>query len=146
MRLVTTMLTIKELSDEDVYKALEILLSKFENEHEIFRFKYDDSKYYETGIDLFNVVFTKHNLYDEILKLIKCYEKIMSDISSEIDFISANDDTHNEVLMYENDRDDIEKFGLFVTNRIIHNLKPYYSSQICNAYVNLTYVSFGIYE
>ena len=145
MRLVTTMMTKKELSDGDVYKAIEILLSTFNNKYQIFKYNYDNSKYHETDIDLFDVVFTKQNLHDGISKLIYCYETIMDEILIEIDFISANDDTHNEVSRYEKDVNDVKDFGLFVTNRTIPDLEPYYSSETCNAYVNLTHVSFGVY-
>ena len=146
MRLVTTMMTTKELSANEVSKAVEILLSAFNNKHEIFKYNYDDSKYCETDIDLFDVVFTKQDLHDGILKLILCYEEIMREISLEIDFISANDDTNNEVLIYEKDRNDVGNFGIFATKRVIPNLRPYYSSKTCNAYVNLKHVSFGVYD
>lgn len=49
-----------------------------------------------------------------------------------------------EILKYENDCNDIKSFGLFITSRKIPNIKPYYSSDICNVYLNFEYVSFGV--
>lgn len=145
MRLVTTMMTKEKLSDDKISDAINILQKEFKNRYEIYKYKYDDSKYYETDIDLFDVIFTKHDIYTNISKLISCYENIMHKISVDIDFIAANDDTHNEVLRYEKNSNDIKDFGLFVTKREIPNAVPYYSSKNCNAYVNLTHVSFGVY-
>lgn len=145
MRLVTTMMTVEELSDSDISKATGILLNQFEKKYEINKYYYDDSKYHEVDIDLFDVVFSKERLYDDIDKLISAYEDIIETVSYQIDFIAGNDDTHSAVLKYEQNNEDIKDFGLFVTRRTIPNLQPYYSSQICNAYVNLTHVSFGVY-
>ena len=94
---------------------------------------------------MYDVQFTKETLYDGINKLISAYEEIINTTPMQIDFIAANDDTETEIAKYEKDINDVKDFGLFVTNRAIPNLKPYYSSKICNAYVNLTYVSFGVY-
>ena len=69
----------------------------------------------------------------------------MISLSLEIDFIAANDDTDTEIIRYEKNQNDIKSFGLFVTKRNIPDIIPYYSSKTCNAYVNLTHVSFGIY-
>ncbi|MNW17279.1 hypothetical protein D3C71_2164090 [compost metagenome] len=69
----------------------------------------------------------------------------MKTLTLQIDFIAGNDDTDSAIIIYEQDNEDIKNFGLFVTNRTIPNIQPYYSSQICNAYVNLTHVSFGVY-
>ncbi|KEQ21983.1 hypothetical protein [Paenibacillus tyrfis] len=145
MRLVTTMMTTEELSDSDISKATNILLSRFKNKFEIYKYNYDGRKYREVDIDLFDVVFSKEKIYDEIDNLISAYEEIMNTIPIQIDFIAGNDDTDSAVIKYEQDIQDIKDFGLFVTKRTIPNIQPYYSSQICNAYVNLTHVSFGIY-
>ncbi|WP_211222659.1 hypothetical protein [Paenibacillus daejeonensis] len=139
------MMTVEELSDSDISKATGILLNQFEKKYEINKYYYDDSKYHEVDIDLFDVVFSKERLYDDIDKLISAYEDIIETVSYQIDFIAGNDDTHSAVLKYEQNNEDIKDFGLFVTRRTIPNLQPYYSSQICNAYVNLTHVSFGVY-
>lgn len=72
-------------------------------------------------------------------------EEILKRLSYPIDFIAGNDDTHSAVTKYEKNNEDVESFGLFVTRQTIPNLKAYYSSPICNAYVNLTHVSFGLY-
>jgi hypothetical protein len=92
-----------------------------------------------------DVKFTKETLYDGINQLILAYEEILNTLPLQIDFIAANDDTETEVLRYEKNINDIKDFGLFLTTRTIPNLKPYYSSEICSAYVNLTHVSFGVY-
>lgn len=139
------MMTTKEMSDSDISKATEIILGKFNNKFEIYKYHYDDRKYCEVDIDLFDVIFSKENIYDDIDKLISAYEEIMKTLSLQIDFIAGNDDTDSAILRYEQDKEDIKDFGLFVTNRIIPNIQPYYSSHICNAYVNLTHVSFGVY-
>jgi hypothetical protein len=145
MRLVTTMMTAEEMSDSDISKATDILLSQFNKKYEINKYYYDDSKYREVDIDLFDVAFSRERIYDDIDKLISAYEEILKTVSNQIDFIAGNDDTHSAVIKYEQNNEDIKDFGLFVTRRTIPNLQPYYSSQICNAYVNLTHVSFGVY-
>lgn len=145
MRLVTTMMTTKEMADNYVQIALEILTNKFNCKAELSKHNYGDRKYFEADIDLLDVEFTKEALYDGINKLISAYEEIMNMVPMHIDFIAANDDTETEILRYEKDINDVKDFGLFVTNRTIPNLEPYYSSKICNAYVNLTHVSFGVY-
>ncbi|KAA1176924.1 hypothetical protein [Paenibacillus sp. B2(2019)] len=145
MRLVTSMMTTEEMIEGDISKATEIILSNFKNEFEIYKYSYNDRKYHEVDIDLFNVVFSKEKIYDDIDKLISTYEEIMKTLTLQIDFIAGNDDTDSAIIIYEQDNEDIKNFGLFVTNRTIPNIQPYYSSQICNAYVNLTHVSFGVY-
>ncbi|MCM3702486.1 hypothetical protein [Paenibacillus macerans] len=145
MRLVTTMMTTEEMSDSDISKATEILLSQFNKKYEINKYYYDDRKFREVDIDLFDVVFSREKIYDDIDKLISAYEEILKTVSLQIDFIAGNDDTDSAVIKYEQNNEDIKDFGLFVTKRTIPNLHPYYSSQICNAYVNLTHVSFGVY-
>ncbi|HBV68411.1 MAG TPA: hypothetical protein DEF04_09645 [Clostridiales bacterium] len=145
MTFVTSMMTTKELSDDDIEKTVKIITSKFNNTVKISKYNYDDRQYYEVDIDLLDVDFSKESIYHDINKLISAYEEIMDAVSLEIDFIAANDDTDTEILRYENNANDIKDFGLFVTNRNIPNIRPYYSSKICNAYVNLTHVSFGAY-
>lgn len=146
MRLVTSMMTIKEMSDDEIKNIIEFFLHKFPNEYKSYKYNYDDSKYCEVDIDLFDVNFSKEMMDENLHKLISVCEEIMESISKEIDFIASNDDTSTEVLKYENNSNDIKNFGLFVTNRKIPDINPYYTSQICNAYVNLTYVSFGVYD
>jgi hypothetical protein len=145
MRLVTSMMTTEEMLEGDISKATEIILSNFKSEFEIYKDSYNDRKYHEVDIDLFNVFFSKERIHDDIDKLISAYEEIMKTLSLQIDFIAGNDDTDSAIIIYEQDNEDIKNFGLFVTNRTIPNIQPYYSSQICNAYVNLTHVSFGVY-
>lgn len=143
MRLVTTILSLSELNDSDISKAKKSMQEMFDNKIEIQKYKYDDRKYYEVDIDLLDVEFQKGNINEEINKLIKVFEKILDTIPTEFDIICANDDTETEIMKYEKDKNDIQDFGLFVTKREIANLKPYYSSDICNAYLNFEYVSFG---
>jgi hypothetical protein len=139
------MMTTEEMLEGDISKATEIILSNFKSEFEIYKYSYNDRKYYEVDIDLFNVFFSKERIHDDIDKLISAYEEIMKTLSLQIDFIAGNDDTDSAIIIYVQDNEDIKNFGLFVTNRTIPNIQPYYSSQICNAYVNLTHVSFGVY-
>lgn len=146
MRLVTSMMTSKEMMESDIKKAVAIFEQMYNCKISYSKFKYDDRKFYETDIDLVDIVFSKSTLSAEIKKLISLYEQIMEELSMDIDFITANDDTETEIMKYENDINDVKNFGLFVTKRTISNLEPYYSSLECNAYVNLTYVSFGVYE
>ena len=139
-------MTKEEIPDSVIELATKILEESFNKKHKIYRFKFDENQYFETDIDLFDVCFTKKNLHENIKKLILCYEHIMRSVSIEIDFISANDDTNDEVSTYEQNQSDIGNFGLFVTSRVIPEIAPYYSSTTCNAYVNLLYVSFGVYS
>ena len=145
MILVTTMMTTREMADNEVQKALEIITNKMKKTARSSKHNYGDRLYYEADIDLQDVKFTKETLNDGIHLLISAYEQILNTLPLQIDFIAANDDTETEILRYEKDINDINDFGLFVTKRTIPNLKPYYSSEICNAYVNLTHVSFGVY-
>ena len=145
MRLVITMMTTNEMVDNYVQKAMEILMTKFNCKAVSSKHNYGDRRYFEADVDLLDIEFTKETLYDGMNKLISAYEEIITIVPMQIDFIAANDDTETEILRYEKDINDVKDFGLFVTKRNIPNLKPYYSSKICNAYVNLTHVSFGVY-
>ena len=91
-------------------------------------------------------MFTTENFQNNMEKLIHALEQILSSIPVDIDVIVANDDTEAEILRYEKDWNDVGDFGLFVTKRTIPNLKAYYKSNVCNAYLNTTHVSFGIYD
>ncbi|HWP79905.1 MAG TPA: hypothetical protein VN446_04625 [Candidatus Acidoferrum sp.] len=146
MRLVTTMMTAAEMTDYDVQIAAKIISERFNCEVSSSKHNYGDRRYFEVDIDLLDVNFEKDTLYAGINKLISAYEEILNKIPMGIDFIAANDDTETEIARYEKDINDIKDFGLFVTKRDIPNLKPYFSSGFCNAYVNLTYVSFGVYD
>ncbi|WP_313637026.1 hypothetical protein [Paenibacillus sp.] len=70
MRLVTSMMTTEEMLEGDISKATEIILSNFKSEFEIYKYSYNDRKYHEVDIDLFNVFFSKEKIYDDIDKLI----------------------------------------------------------------------------
>ena len=48
-------------------------------------------------------------------------------------------------VRYENDWNGVGNVGLFVTPRVVPGLTPYFSSEVCRAYVNLEHVSFGVY-
>ena len=146
MRLVTSMLTNHELSDDQIAKAVSIITDAFNYRYEVFKFGlYEDRDFFDVDIDLYDVLFTRNTLYDQLNKLISVYEKILQELMVDIDFIAANDDTEGEVQIYSKDRNDIKDFGLFVTKRKIPNVIPYYVSKTCNAYVNLKHVSFGVY-
>ena len=145
MILVTSMMTTRELTNNELQQASNIIMNKMERATKLSQYNYSDRKYFEADIDLQDIKFTKETLHDGITRLILAYEEILNTLPIQIDFIAANDDTETEILRYEKDINDIMDFGLFVTKRTIPNLKPYYSSEICNAYVNLTYVSFGVY-
>ncbi|WP_200809717.1 hypothetical protein, partial [Papillibacter cinnamivorans] len=97
MKLVTTMMTTKEILDNDVQKAKNILSKKLGYMATSSKHNYGDRKYFEADIDLINVEFTKKTLYDGINKLIAAYEEILSKIPIQIDFIAANDDTEIEI-------------------------------------------------
>lgn len=146
MRLVISMLTLQKISDKNKNDILNILIDNYNYKMEIYTFNYDDRVFHEVDIDIFNIHFKKKKLYTELNKLINICENILINISNEIDFIISNDDTDAMILCYEKDINDIGDFGLFITKRIVPNLKPYYSSDICNAYVNLKHTSFGIYD
>lgn len=146
MRLVTTMMTTKEMHEHYIQMAMQIISRRFNCKVTSSKHNYGDRRYFEADIDIFDIEFTKETLFDGINRLISSYEEIMNAIPIEIDFIAANDDTETEIAKYEKNQNDVKDFGLFVTKRTIPNLNPYYSSKYCNAYVNLSYVSFGVYE
>lgn len=143
MRLVTSIMTSHKLIEEDRAKIMELFSSEYPHKMETFLYDYEENKYHEFDIDLFDIEFTKETIYQDINKLISLYEKVITTFPFALDFIAGNDDTGSAVDTYENNWDDVESFGLFVTRRKISNLKPYYCSDTCNAYVNFEYVSFG---
>jgi len=145
MVLVTTMMTTREMTDNEVDQALKIIANKMGKTAKSSKHNYGDRIYFETDIDLIDVEFTKKTLQEGIHQLIFAYEEILETLPIQIDFIAANDDTETEILRYEKDINDVRDFGLFVTKRTIPGIEPYYFSEICNAYVNLTHVSFGVY-
>ena len=143
MRLVTSILSLLELNNYEVSRAQKSMQEMFSNKIEVQRYKYDDRMYYEVDIDLLDVEFCKENIDDELYKLIRVYEDIINIVSVDLDIICANDDTETEIMKYEKDKNNIKDFGLFITKRKIPGVDPYYTSDICNAYVNFEYVSFG---
>lgn len=143
MRLVTTILSMCELKDSEISKAKYIMQEMFSNVIEVQKYKYDDRLYFEVYIDLLDVEFHKERINEELNKLIKVSEEIIKVVATELDIICANNDTETEIMKYEKDKNDIQDFGQFVTRRNIINLTPYYSSDTCNAYVNLEHVGFG---
>lgn len=145
MRIVITMLTISRIADGDKKKAESLILQRFNKKVTSSQYDYIDRKYFETDFDIWDIEFTKETLNDGIDKLILLCEGIMEIMPMQTDFIIANDDTEVEIATYEKNVEDIKNFGLFVTNRFIPNLTPYYSSKKCNAYVNFKYTSFGVY-
>ena len=143
MRLVTSIMTIEKLEKEERAKILEIFRKEYSNKAETFMYDYEENKFHEYDVDLLDIEFSKDTIYEDINKLIMVYEKIIDIVPFSVDFIAGNDDTGSAVDIYEKDWCDIESFGLFVTTRDIKGISPYYSSKICNAYLNFEYVSFG---
>ncbi|MCM2976015.1 hypothetical protein M3592_11265 [Priestia aryabhattai] len=144
MRLVNTLLSEHELKKEDIEVICNIFKKQYDENIEINSYKYDDRKYYETDFDIIDVEFLKENIYIEIDKLIKIHEKIIQLVNQNVEIIVANDDTDTEIQIFENNCNDISGFGLFITSRKILELEPYYTSDICNAYLNFENVSFGV--
>lgn len=134
----------KEIKQIDLDKIEEIISQLYSNNLEVQKFKYEDRKYYEVDIDLIDVNFNKDKIYEEIDKLIQVYEKVLNVLEFEVDIIIANDDTDTEIQMYESDCNNVGGFGLFITRRNIPNIKPYYTSEVCKAYLNFENVSFGV--
>ncbi|GAB1769555.1 hypothetical protein [Priestia sp. RMT2NF4] len=144
MRLVNTLLSEHELKKEDIEVICNIFKKQYDENIEVNSYKYDDRKYYETDFDIIDVEFLKENIYVEIDKLIKIHEKIIQLVNQNVEIIVANDDTDTEIQIFEKNCNDISGFGLFITSRKILELEPYYTSDICNAYLNFENVSFGV--
>ncbi|MFB2347650.1 hypothetical protein [Priestia megaterium] len=144
MRLVNTLLSEHELKKEDIEVICNIFKKQYDENIEVNSYKYDDRKYYETDFDIIDVEFLKENIYIEIDKLIKIHEKIIQLVNQNVEIIVANDDTDTEIQIFEKNCNDISGFGLFITSRKILELEPYYTSDICNAYLNFENVSFGV--
>ncbi|KZE12602.1 MULTISPECIES: hypothetical protein [Priestia] len=144
MRLVNTLLSEHELKKEDIEVICNIFKKQYDENIEVNSYKYDDRKYYETDFDIIDVEFLKENIYVEIDKLIKIHEKIIQLVNQNVEIIVANDDTDTEIQIFEKNCNDISGFGLFITSRKILELEPYYTSDICKAYLNFENVSFGV--
>ncbi|KOP69344.1 hypothetical protein AMS59_23500 [Lysinibacillus sp. FJAT-14745] len=144
MRLVNTYLSEQELKKQEIEVIYNLFMKQYTEEIEVNSYKYDDRKYYETDFDLIDIEFQKENIYKKIDKLIKVHEKAIQSIDQKVEIIVANDDTDAEIQLFENDYNNVSGFGLFITQRNIQELEPYYTSDICNAYLNFENVSFGI--
>lgn len=143
MRLVNTYLSVNEIDNNQVNIIKSIISYCFNNSIEVHKYKYEDRKYYEVDFD-FDLVVEKNKILNVINKLIKMHEENFKLIDQDFDIIVSNDDTETEILIYEKDYNNISTFGLFLTKRDIPNVKKYYESSICNAYLNFDYVSFGV--
>ncbi|MBC1319133.1 hypothetical protein HBP58_04400 [Listeria welshimeri] len=141
MRLVITLMTKNKILEKNKNKINQIFTEKMASKSEIF--EYVEDNFFELDIDLLEVEFSKETIDDDLNKVISICEEILTNIQSDIDFIVANDDTDTEVNKYVEDWNNIKDFGLFVTQRIIPDIKSYYNSGVCNAYLNFEYVSFG---
>ncbi|MBC1242590.1 hypothetical protein IA823_04625 [Listeria welshimeri] len=141
MRLVITLMTKNKILEKNKNKINQIFTEKMASKSEIF--EYVEDNFFELDIDLLEVEFSKETIYDDLNKVISICEEILTNIQSDIDFIVANDDTDTEVNKYVEDWNNIKDFGLFVTQRIIPDIKSYYDSGVCIAYLNFEYVSFG---
>ena len=144
MRLVNTLLSEHELKKEDIEVICNIFKKQYDENIEVNSYKYDDRKYYETDFDIIDIEFLKGNIYIEIDKLIKIHEKVIQLVNQNMEIIVANDETDTEIQVFEKNCNDISGFGLFITSRKIRELEPYYTSDICNAYLNFENVSFGV--
>ncbi|MFK7680431.1 MULTISPECIES: hypothetical protein [Priestia] len=144
MRLVNTLLSEHELKKEDIEVICNIFKKQYDKNIEVNSYKYDDRKYYETDFDIIDIEFLKGNIYIEIDKLIKIHEKVIQLVNQNMEIIVANDETDTEIQVFEKNCNDISGFGLFITSRKIRELEPYYTSDICNAYLNFENVSFGV--
>ncbi|MFL0572311.1 hypothetical protein F6Y03_07905 [Bacillus megaterium] len=144
MKLVNTLLSEHELKKEDIEVICNIFKKQYDKNIEVNSYKYDDRKYYETDFDIIDIEFLKGNIYIEIDKLIKIHEKVIQLVNQNVEIIVANDETDTEIQVFEKNCNDISGFGLFITSRKIRELEPYYTSDICNAYLNFENVSFGV--
>ncbi|MFJ5562486.1 hypothetical protein [Lysinibacillus xylanilyticus] len=144
MRLVNTYLSEQEFKKQEIEVICNLFKKQYTEEIEVNSYKYDDRKYYETDFDLIDIEFYVDNIYKEIDKLIKVHKKAIQSINQNVEIIVANDDTDTEIQVFENDCNEVSGFGLFITKRKIQELEPYYISDICNAYLNLENVSFGV--
>lgn len=144
MRLVNTYLSELEIKKQDIEVIRNLFKKHFPEQIEVNRYKYEDRKHYETDIDIIDVEFLKENIYKEIDKLIKIHEKVIQSIGQNVEIIVANDDTDTEIQVFEKNCNEVSGFGLFITSRKIQELEPYYTSDICNAYLNFEKVSFGV--
>ncbi len=143
MYLVNSYLSSKILDEYEQKIIFDKLKRNFDSEIKIFKFNYTDRTYFEIDFDICDINFSKENIYDDINFLIRVHEEILNEIETDVDIIISNDDTEAEILMYEIDQNDISNFALFISKRVVPNLKPYYSGK-CNAYLNLDNASFGV--
>lgn len=143
IRMVNTFMSKEKMSNDDIKYAEKELFNEYQTEVFVYEFKYDDSDFFEVDFDL-DMVFHREKLFDEINRMISVHERIINGINIEVDIIIGNSDTDALVLKYEKDINDVEKNGFFITKRRIEGLSPYYSSDICNVYLNLDYESFGV--
>lgn len=144
MRLVNTYLSKEKIKQQDVEIIYNLIIKQYSKEISVQSYKYDDRKYYETDFDIIGIEFQKDNIYKEINKLIQIHEKAIQLISNDVEIIVANDDTDTEIQMFEKNCNNVSGFGLFITKRKIPEIKPYYTSDTCNAYLNFENVSFGV--
>lgn len=144
MRLINSYLSEHELKKQEIDVIHKLFEEQYAEKIEVISYKYDDRKYYETDFDVIGIEFLKENIYEEINTLIKIHEKALQLINEKVEIIVANDDTDSEIRVYEKNCDNVSGFGLFITKRKIEGLEPYYSSDICYAYLNFEHVSFGV--
>lgn len=145
VRLVISMMTAERLSDHAVATVLEVIGRRFTERREVHRFEYAEWPYSELSVDLFDVA-SSAELLDALLgTVIGVCEQILVEVGVPIDFIIESDDNYAAVERYEKDWNDVGNVGLFVTPRVVPGLTPYFSSEVCRAYVNLEHVSFGVY-
>lgn len=144
MKLVNSYLSKQPLTEQEISTITHLFTKHYEEEIEINSYKYDHRIHYETDFDLVGIEFQVHTIHSELDKLITIHEQAMLLLDQPVEVIVANDDTDTEIQMFETDSNDVSGFGLFITQKSIPDIKPYYASENCYAYVNFEYVSFGV--
>ncbi|WP_077954938.1 hypothetical protein [Listeria monocytogenes] len=66
MRLVTSIMTSHKLTEEEKIKIMKMFSSVYPHKMETFTYDYEENKYHEFDIDLFDVGFTKETIYQDI--------------------------------------------------------------------------------
>ncbi|MEW5568676.1 hypothetical protein [Rossellomorea marisflavi] len=144
MRLVNSYLSKQPLTEQEISTITHLFTKHYEEEIEINSYKYDHRIHYETDFDLVGIEFQVHTIHSELDKLITIHEQAMLLLDQPVEVIVANDDTDTEIHLLEKDPNNVSGFGLFITQRSIPTIKPYYASQNCYAYVSFEFVSFGV--
>lgn len=145
MTLVITFLSSKALDVHEKTRIAEYYKEIYANV-KVFSFDYKNRKYHEYDIDLIDIQFDKANLHKELDEVIFQTVSICKELKIDVDVIIANDDTETEVLEYEKDKDNVSSFGLFITKRVIPDVKFKSIADDYYIFQNLSYTSFGVFN